>query len=85
MPETKGSGGHLGNRQSKFGLFPKNAGQQGQKQGETLSTPGRGPSRGGGKASEQGGRSLVTGSMNKVGGCFAAKDYLVMQADFFHI
>ncbi|KAK0136520.1 hypothetical protein N1851_027361 [Merluccius polli] len=61
------------------GYFPKTPVSQARKdprQGKTPSTPGRGPSRRGGRASEQGSGTPAAGSVDRVGECPAAQDHL---------
>lgn len=49
-PQTKGTGGHRGDGQSRPWIFPKDPDQPDQRRGNTLLDPGRGPSRCGGSA-----------------------------------
>ena len=75
-PETKGTGGYRGVRQSRLGLLSKDPDQPDPRQGKTPSTPGSGLSRRGGRASEQGGGTPATVSVDKVGEPIAEQDHL---------
>lgn len=76
-PKAEGAGRGRGNRKSRLGLLPKDPNQPGSRQGETPPTPGRGPSRCGGRACEQGSGTPTAGSMDKVGEHGVAQSHLV--------
>ncbi len=68
----------------QVGLLPKDPGQPGPWQGNTPSTPGRGPSRRGGRASEQGDGTPAAGSVDQVESTLQRRITWanILQADF---
>lgn len=67
MPEAEGTDGHFGVWEGMVGILPKDPSGQGLGKEEAYANPGRGPSRHGGRASEQDSGAQAAGSMDKVG------------------